>query len=246
MKNNSPVRIIINGAFGKMGRMAYETLTNDPRFNVIGKLGRDSNIAVFLQTHETDVILDLTQADCVFDNCNQYLIHSIPFVIGTSGLNPAQINEIDSACLSKKLSAVIVPNFSIGSVLATHFAKVAAKWFDAVDITEMHHQHKLDSPSGTAIHTAHAIHSVKSYWPNMNSEPQPGREHYVHDIPIHSIRMPGILAIQQTLFGQPGETLSIHHQIIDRQAYMPGLKLACQKVCELSHLQVGIESWLLQ
>ena len=245
MKNNSSIKIIINGAFGKMGRMACEALKQDPLFNVIGELGRETDMTRFLQTHEADVVLDLTQADCVFANCNIYLNHSVRFVIGTSGLQASQINDITSICQTKKIGGVIVPNFSIGSVLATHFATLAAKWFDAVDITEMHHQHKLDSPSGTAIHTAHAIHAVKSSWPQMKSDPQPGREHYVNNIPIHSIRMPGILAIQNTMFGQPGETLSIHHQIIDRQAYMPGLKLACKNVCQLSYLQLGIEPWLL-
>lgn len=245
MQIPNKIKTIITGAFGKMGLIASEALTNDDQFELVGRLGREDHLMTHIKNTMPNLIVDLTRADCVYDNCLKYLDCDIPFVIGASGLNPQQIDLIAQRCQSQQLGAVIVPNFSIGSVLCTQFAKIAAKWFDSVDIIEMHHHLKTDSPSGTAIHTAQAIHQVKSDWPQMNSNPSPGREHFIENIPIHAVRMPGILAMQQTLFGQMGETINLTHQIIDRKAYMPGLKLACQKALTLNELKVGLEHWLI-
>ena len=242
---NTAIRIIINGAFGKMGIIASEFLKQEDDFIVIDRLGRGDDLAEVLAKKRPDLVIDLTRADCVYQNSQTYLDTKTRFVIGASGLTPAQIFELKETCQQQKLGGIIVPNFSIGSVLCTYFAKIAAPWFDGVDIIEMHHQQKTDSPSGTAIYTAAEIHQAKSEWPMMNSTAQPGREHFVHQIPIHSIRMPGLLAVQQTLFGQIGETISLNHQIIDRKAYMPGLKLACTKVMTLHELKIGLEHWLL-
>lgn len=245
MQIPNKIKTIINGAFGKMGLITSETLAQDEQFELVARLGREDNLIECIQNLTPNLIIDLTVADCVYENCMKYLNFNVPFVIGTSGLKAEEIKNIAQICEAKKLGAIIVPNFSIGSVLSTQFAKIAARWFDAVDIIEMHHHQKIDSPSGTAIHTAQAIHEVKSDWPQMNSNPRPGREHFVHQIPIHSVRMPGILAIQQTMFGQIGETINLQHQIIDRKAYMPGLKLACHKVLELDTLKIGLEHWLI-
>lgn len=245
MQPANPIKTIINGAFGKMGLITSETLETDAQFHIVGRLGKTDDLIKHIHHSNPDVIIDLTRADCVYDNCLKYLDCNIRFVIGASGLTPAQIQSIAKTCKSLKLGAVIVPNFSIGSVLCTLFAKMAAPWFDGVDIIEMHHHLKADSPSGTAIHTAQAIHEVRSDWAQMDSTSKPGREHFVHGIPIHAVRMPGILAMQQTLFGQMGETINLQHQIIDRKAYMPGLKLACKKVLELDELKIGLEHWLI-
>jgi 4-hydroxy-tetrahydrodipicolinate reductase len=239
------IKIVINGAFGKMGSLALETLQQYPAFEIVATLGRNDDLKQNLKHFTPDVVLDLTRADCIYNNCLIYLEHKTKFVIGTSGLTSTQISHIQDVCRKESIGGLIVPNFSIGSVLCTYFSKIAAKWFDGVDILEMHHHQKIDSPSGTAIHTAEAIHNAKSEWPMVNTNPQPGREYYVHQIPIHSIRMPGLLAIQQILFGQIGETVSLNHQIIDRKAYMPGVKLACEKVIFLNELIIGLEPWLL-
>jgi len=245
INTNTAIRIIINGAFGKMGIIASEFLNQEDNFIVIDRLGRGDRLAEVLVHKKPDLVIDLTRADCVYQNCQSYLDTKTRFVIGASGLSPTQILELKEACQQKNLGGIIVPNFSIGSVLCTYFAKIAAPWFDGVDIIEMHHQQKADSPSGTAIYTAAEIHQAKSEWPMMNSTPQPGREHFVHQVPIHSVRMPGLLAVQQTLFGQIGETISLNHQIIDRKAYMPGLRLACTKVITIEELKIGLEHWLL-
>jgi 4-hydroxy-tetrahydrodipicolinate reductase len=243
---NEPMRIIINGAFGKMGRVASEFLQEIPSFQIVALLGRHDDLQQQLNNHRPDVVIDLTRADCIFSNCQIYLEQKIKFIIGTSGLKPDEIQSIQHMCHKLQLGGIIVPNFSIGSVLCTYFAKLAAPWFDGVDIIEMHHAQKADAPSGTAIHTANAIHQSKSDWPLMSTTPQNGREFFVHQIPIHAVRMPGVLAYQQTLFGQIGETISINHQIIDRKAYMPGLKLACEHILTLKELVIGLEQWLIQ
>jgi 4-hydroxy-tetrahydrodipicolinate reductase len=244
--NTPKIKVIVNGAFGKMGLLACEALQSDARFELIAQLGRQDNLEAELRYHSADLILDLTQADCVWDNCQNYLKYPIRFVIGTSGLEPIQISTLADICKQKKQGAAIIPNFSIGAVLNIHFAKLAAKWFDAVDIIEMHHHHKIDSPSGTAIHTAHEILKAKSDWPEMNLTPQAGRQSFIENkIPIHSVRMQGLLAVQQVLFGQTGETINLSHQIIDRKAYMPGILLSCEQVMQQDDLVVGLDKWLI-
>ena len=238
--------IMINGAFGKMGALATSSLSQHAQFNIIAKLGRDDDLNQNIATFQPDVILDLTTADCIKDNCDIYLSHSSRFVIGASGLNAQDIERIAFKCTEKKQGAIIVPNFSIAAVLCMDFAAKAAKWFDSVDIIEMHHHLKKDSPSGTARHTAHLIHQAKQDWPLMNQVPQLGRDTFVDGIPVHSVRMPGILAMQQVMFGQLGETFTISHQTIDRQAYMPGIQLACRAVMGLDHLVCGLSSFINQ
>lgn len=240
------IRILINGAFGKMGQLACQTLDLHADFKVIGQLGRHDDLKPALEKMKPDVVLDLTRADCVFENAQIYTQYPIQFVIGTSGLNMGQIEWLTKTCEANGQGAMIVPNFSIGAVLTMKFAQQAAKWFDAVDIVEMHHAQKLDSPSGTAIRTAELIHQSRPQWPKMNTTPLPGRETFVHQIPIHSVRMPGILAYQQILFGQAGETIQLSHQVIDRSSYMPGVVLACQQVMQYKQLVIGLENCLFE
>jgi 4-hydroxy-tetrahydrodipicolinate reductase len=237
--------IIINGAFGRMGSIACEYLAQFDNFSIVAKLGRQDNLEENLVRYRPDLILDLTCPECVYQNCLLYIKHQIRFVIGATGLKSDEVDNIRQQCQSQQLGGIIAPNFSIGSLLAIQFAKKAAKWFDGVDIIEMHHHLKVDSPSGTAIYAAEQIHQGKALWPEMKHESQPGRDLFVHNIPIHAVRMPGILAQQQILLGQIGETLSFQHQIIDRKAYMPGLKLACEKVMEIDDLNYSLERWLL-
>lgn len=244
MKNK--IRLIINGAFGKMGSLAMNTLGACENFELMAGLGRNDDLKKVLDLKRPDLILDLTRADCVFANAKIFLETQTKFVIGTSGLAHNQIDFLEKNCQTQKLGGSIIPNFSIGSVLSTYFAKLAAPWFDAVEIIEMHHAQKQDSPSGTALYTAQSIAETKSSWPKMNPLAQAGREFRHQQIPIHAIRMPGLLAVQQTILGQPGETIELKHQIIDRQAYMPGLILACREAVHLTELKIGLEHWLFQ
>ena len=229
-----------------MGLTATEFLQQWSDIEIVGRLGRQDDLPQQIKSLNPDFIIDLTRADCVFQNCQIYLEHNLKFIIGASGLQHAEIEFIHHSCQKNQIGGIIVPNFSIGSVLCTYFAQVAAPWFDGVDIIEMHHPQKKDAPSGTAIHTANAIHAAKPNWPLVDTTPQEGRNFFKHQIPIHAVRMPGVLAYQQTLFGLPGETISLNHQIIDRKAYMPGLKLACEQILHLNELVIGLEHWLIK
>jgi 4-hydroxy-tetrahydrodipicolinate reductase len=239
-----PILVMINGAFGKMGALACSSLEENPKFQIVSRLGRQDQLSEQIAKINPDVILDLTTAECIKANCEIYLNHQSRFVIGTSGLNADDIANIETRCLAKKQGALIVPNFSIAAILCMEFAQKSAKWFDNVDIIEMHHHLKKDSPSGTARHTATLIHQAKPDWPQMNQTPQAGRETFIEGIPIHSVRMHGILAMQQVMFGQLGETFTIAHQTIDRQAYAPGIALSCEVVMQLSHLVCGLSNFI--
>jgi 4-hydroxy-tetrahydrodipicolinate reductase len=228
-----PINIIVNGAFGKMGTVACQTLEQHPEFVIKGQLRRGEPLEEIIQTTQADVVLDLTRADCAYENSLKIIQSGASPVIGTSGLTASQIIELQKLCEEKKLGGIIVPNFSIAAVLMMHFSTLAAPFLNQVEIIEAHHPQKLDAPSGTARRTAELI---------QNATPIASQ----HAIPIHSVRLPGILARQEVLFGQTGETLSITHQTIDRISFMPGLVLACQKAHTLDKLYCGLEHLLFE
>lgn len=237
-------RVIVNGAQGKMGALACETLNNHNEFELVGKLNKNDNLAQTIKDTEAHIVVDLTRADCVYDNSMTIINAGAHPVIGTSGLIPAQIQTLTELCSSKELGGIIVPNFSIGAVLMMTFAAKAAEYLSEVEIIEAHHQQKLDAPSGTALKTAEMIATARTKSKNKLElkELIPGaRGGSHHEINIHSLRLPGVLARQEVLFGNLGETLSITHNSIDRHCFMPGVVLACQKVQHLTRLVYGLE-----
>ncbi len=244
IKDKVMVPVIVNGAYGKMGSLACETLNQDARFELIGRLGREDNLAQAIQEMQPAVVVDLTNADSVYENTRLIIEMGVHPVIGTSGLLTEQISELQNLCLQQNLGGIIVPNFSISAVLMMSFAAKAAAYFTEVEIIEAHHQQKLDAPSGTAIKTAELIAANQNKPRNclQTRELIAGARGANHQkINIHSIRLPGILARQEVLFGNKGETLSIIDNSISRECYMPGLLLSCEKVCSLDHLVYGLE-----
>lgn len=238
------IRVIVNGAQGKMGSLACNTLENHSEFTLVGQLSRNDNLEEAIKEAQADVVVDLTRADCVYENSLSIIQAGARPVIGSSGLIPSQIDELIKQCTAKNLGGIIAPNFSIGAVLMMIFAKKASEYFPEVEIIESHHQQKLDAPSGTALKTASMIASARKALKKELElkELIPGsRGGYCEQINIHSIRLPGILARQEVLFGSQGETLSITHNSIDRNCFMPGVILACQKVIHLTELVYGLE-----
>ncbi|QDP71352.1 4-hydroxy-tetrahydrodipicolinate reductase [Legionella israelensis] len=241
------MRVIVNGARGKMGSLACDVLDRHPDFTLVAALGREDNLGEAIEQNKAGIVVDLTNADSVYVNSKIIIEHGAHPVIGTSGLMDEQIKELQSRCEQLQLGGLVVPNFSISAVLMVHFAAIASSWMSEVEIIEMHHQQKLDAPSGTALKTAEIIAaarksprkqlSLKELIPAVR-----GGRH--EDINIHSLRLPGVLARQQVIFGHPGETLSITHDSIDRTSFMPGLLLACQKVDDLKTLHYGLETLL--
>lgn len=240
-------RVIVNGAAGKMGAMACDTLAQHPQFELVATLGRQDNLAQAIKETQAKIVVDLTRADAVFANGLSIIQQGAHPVIGTSGLLPEQIKELTALCESKSLGGIIAPNFSISAVLMMLFAAKAAEYFSEVEIIEAHHQQKLDAPSGTALKTAEMIAQARKKPRNQLNlkELVPGARGGAHcEVPIHSLRLPGIIARQEVVFGNVGETLSIIDNSIDRQCYMPGVILACQKVLGLKQLVYGLEQVL--
>ncbi|KTD45123.1 Dihydrodipicolinate reductase [Legionella quinlivanii] len=241
------IRVIVNGASGKMGRLACATLQAQEEFQLVGGLGREDNLERAIAETQASIVVDLTRADSAFKNAMTIINGGAHPVIGTSGLLPNQVEELQATCANLKLGGIIAPNFSIAAVMMMHFAALAAKFFQNVEIIEAHHPQKFDAPSGTAIKTAEMIAQSRQIPPEetLTQESILGARGGQHEgIPIHSIRLPGILARQQVLFGSQGETLSIVHDSIDRSSFMPGLLLSCQKVTQLNQMIYGLENLL--
>lgn len=241
------IRIIVNGAHGKMGQESVKAIASDPQLQLVAQTGRNDNLTDAIQKTQAQVVLDFTTAEVVYENALTIINANVHPVIGATGLKPDEIADLEKRCGQKKLGGIIAPNFSIAAVLMMRFAEQAAKYFSAVEVLEMHHPGKLDSPSGTAIKTAEMIARARS-----NKEPpKPTREivsgargALKDNISIHSIRLPGLVANQEVLFGGLGETLRITHNTIHREAFMPGVLLACKKVLQLDRLVYGLEHLL--
>lgn len=238
------IKVIINGADGKMGRAAVVTLQKEPGFELVAQLGSRDNLASTIALLKPDIVIDLTIASVAYENARTIIDANVKPVIGTTGFKADQIKELQSLCAQKKLGGIIAPNFSIGAVLAMKFAKEAARYFPQVEIIEMHHDGKEDAPSGTSIKTADMIAEQRAF-----SEPKSQRETLTgsrgalhHGIPIHAVRLPGLVAKEDIIFGGVGETLTIQHNTLDRTAFMQGIVLSCKKVLQLNELIYGLEN----
>lgn len=243
------VRVIVNGVNGKMGSLAKVTIEGCPEFELVAGLCKQDNLRQAIVDTRAEIVIDLTRADCVYANTLTIIESGAHPVIGTSGLLDEQIKTLKALAQAKQLGGIIVPNFSIAAVLMMRFASLAAQYLPDVEIIEAHHPQKYDAPSGTAMKTAEMI--VKSrgddvlQQKNAHHELLPGaRGAHYHGIQIHSLRLPGVLARQQVIFGSVGETLTITHDSIDRACFMPGIILCCQKVMQLKTLHYGLDTLL--
>lgn len=247
------MKVLINGAFGRMGTLASETINNHPEFELVAQTSRQDDLAQVILNTQPDIVLDLTTAESVWENCNLILDHNISPIIGTSGLSSEQVEQLKIKSSQSKIGGLIIPNFSIGAVLQMQYAAKMAKYFSMAEIIEMHHENKLDAPSGTAINTAHKIGNNigKHINTDNKSESKPeleilsgSRGAKYNNIPIHAVRLPGVIAKQQVILGNRAETLTIEHNTTSREAFMPGIILACQKVKQFDTMHVGLENCL--
>lgn len=239
-----PTRVIVNGANGKMGQFACSALTAAPDFELVAQLSREDSLQQAITALRPDIVVDLTCADTVFSNTSTIIESGARPVIGTSGLTPEQIALLTTRINQKQSGGIIVPNFSIAAVLMMRMAAEAARYLPDVEIIESHHTQKYDAPSGTALKTAELIAQARTNAPSAKTghESLPGVRGGQHQgIPIHSVRLPGILARQEIWFGSPGETLQLTHNSLDRSCFMPGLLLCCKKVLHLNTLYYGLE-----
>tara|TARA_R110000868_G_scaffold380784_1_gene646876 strand:- start:50246 stop:50980 length:735 start_codon:yes stop_codon:yes gene_type:complete len=241
-----PINILINGASGRMGQQAIAAIEQDETLNLVATAGRHDDLGLMIASSQAQVVVDLTVASVGFTNANKIIAAGAHPVIGTSGFTQTQVKMLQQQCAEKKLGGIIAPNFSIGGVLMMQFSKMAAKYFNHVEIVERHHENKQDAPSGTAMRTAEMIAEAQPNIADVKCDEKiPGAHggHY-ENVSIHSIRMPGNVAHQEVIFGAHGETLTIKHDSINRECFMPGLLLACKKVTELDQLLFGLEHLL--
>lgn len=242
------IRILVNGAQGKMGQLTVKTISEQPDFSLVGATDRMDDLALEIKSRKAQVVIDFTNADHVLKNVETIMEAGVHPVIGTTGLLKDQIQKLEERALKQKLGGIIAPNFSLAAVLMMKHAAEIAKYFPKVEIIEMHHTGKLDSPSGTALRTAELLSENRG---SVFNTPQITRDIVsgargaeYQDIHIHSVRLPGLVANQEIIFGGSGETLTFRHATIDRQCFMPGVVLACKKVMGLDRLVYGLEHLL--
>lgn len=239
-----PIKVIVNGASGKMGRIAVQAVNEAEDLSLGAQNGHQDDLAQAIKQHQADVVIDFTTPHAVFANAQTIIQTGARPVIGTTGLTPEQIQILTEQCRQKKLGGILAPNFSLGAVLMMKYAADAAQFFPNVEIIEMHHPQKLDAPSGTAIKTAHMIAGKRQADQAFPLKPAPARGETHDHVQIHSVRLPGFYSHQTVLFGNVGEVLTICHQGIDRQCCIPGIALACRKVVSLTELVYGLEKVL--
>ncbi len=218
----APIRVAVAGAAGRMGMAVCEAVELDDGMVVVGRADPALSTAVADVLADADVLVDFTQPDSALPNAREAVAAGVHVVIGTTGFELSELAGLSGA------NMLVAPNFSIGAVLMMRFATEAAALMQSAEIVELHHDKKLDAPSGTAARTAELMKESS------------GRE-----VPIHSVRLPGLVAHQEVILGGTGETLTIRHDTLDRASFMPGVLLAIRRVGDLpSSPVVGLENLL--
>jgi 4-hydroxy-tetrahydrodipicolinate reductase len=208
-----------------------------------------ANLVIATQERVQGVMVDFTHPNGVYDNVRSAIAYGVRPVVGTTGMTPGQIKDLADFAEKASTGCLIIPNFCIGVVLLQQAAIQASKYFDHVEIIELHHNQKADAPSGTAIQTAQLLAELgKTYNPAVVEETEKltGARGSVADegIRIHSVRLPGLIAHQEVIFGAPGQLYTLRHDTTDRSCYMPGVLLAIRKVTQLKSLVYGLEKIL--
>lgn len=241
------IRIIVNGAHGRMGQEAVKAIQATTDLQLVASTGKQENLATVIKETQADVVVDFTRPDCVYENALTIIDNHAHPVIGTTGLSAKQIETLQARCQQQNLGGIIAPNFSISAVLMMKAVAELARYLPHVEIIEMHHDKKLDAPSGTAIKTASLIAAARQQiapLPECKESIPGARGGLYENIPIHSIRLPGLVAHQEVIFGGDSETLTLRHDSIHRAGFMPGVLLSCRKVSQLKQLVYGLEHLL--
>ncbi|MBO1052243.1 4-hydroxy-tetrahydrodipicolinate reductase [Dolichospermum sp. UHCC 0684] len=278
MSNQGSIPVIVNGAAGKMGREVIKAVAQASDLILMGAIdttpehqGKDAGELAGLSeplevpiTNQLEpmlgyvagerqmqpgVLVDFTHPDAVYNNIRSAIAYGIRPVVGTTGLSPAQLEELADFAEKASTGCLIIPNFSIGMVLLQEAAVRASQYFDHVEIIELHHNQKADAPSGTAIQTAQLLGEMGKTFNTAiveETEKIAGARGSLADegIRIHSIRLPGLIAHQEVIFGAAGQIYTLRHDTSDRACYMPGVLLAIRKVNQLKSLVYGLEKIL--
>jgi 4-hydroxy-tetrahydrodipicolinate reductase len=243
------IKVGVLGARGRMGRTVCETVEGEPDTQLAAQVDVGDSLDALLGC---DVVVDFTHVSAVMDNLRWCVEAGLNVAVGTSGFGDDRLAEVRSwTDKSADAKVLIVPNFSIGAVLMMRFAAQAARFFESAEVIELHHNRKVDAPSGTALRTAAMIGEARAKAglgnpPDATEQERDGaRGTTVDDIHVHSVRLAGLVAHQEVLFGGHGETLTIRHDSLDRASFMPGVLLAVRGIATLpAGLTVGIEPLL--
>ena len=243
------IKVAVIGARGRMGSEVVKAVNEAKDLELVAQLDLGDSLDALLASGAV-VAVDFTTPDSVMANLEFLISHNINAVVGTTGFDDARIAKIKSLLASSKSGVLIAPNFAIGAVLMMEFATKAAKYFESAEIIELHHPNKVDAPSGTAARTAELMSAARKeaglpVMPDATTTSLDGaRGATVGDIPVHSVRMRGLVAHQEVLLGGIGETLSIRHDSIDRVGFMPGVLLGVRKVVTHPGLTFGLENFM--
>lgn len=258
------IKVLVSGACGRMGQAVVKAVMEDPELQLAGavdiKAGADAgemagmgksgvivsdDLAKAIDAVKPEVMVDFTRPDVVYENAVLAVKKGVSPVIGTTGLSDEAKADLEALAKENNTPVFIAPNFAIGAVLMMLMARQAAKYMPDVEIIELHHDRKLDAPSGTALQTAAMIAEVRAAHqqghPEEKEKAAGARGANVEGMHIHSVRLPGYVAHQEVIFGGLGQTLTIRHDSLNRESFMPGVCLACKKVRSLNGLVVGLD-----
>jgi len=232
-----------------MGAEVVRAVQEAADLELVAALDLGDSLEILL-SEQAEVVVDFTTPDSVMANLEFLLAHNIHVVVGTTGFNETRVVQVRSWLTNSKSGVLIAPNFAIGAVLMMEFAAKAAHYFESAEIVELHHPNKVDAPSGTAARTAELMSESRkaagiNQVPDATTTSLPGaRGAMVGSVPIHSIRLRGLVAHQEVLLGGIGETLTIRHDSIDRVGFMPGVLLGIRKVSAYPGLTFGLENYM--
>lgn len=256
-RNAQMIKVAVLGACGKMGREVVKTVSGAEDMQLVGAcdVAEAADLGVPVQT-DFESMLNSSKPDTVVDFAKPFIMENsrlaiecgIAPIIGTTGLSDAELSELSLLSEKKGIAAMVIPNFAIGAVLMMRFAAQAAKYMPNAEIIELHHDKKIDAPSGTAIKTAEMIQEsrqqagVSADVPSGGNDP--ARGDLCRGVRIHSVRLPGLVAHQEVLFGGAGQLLTIKHDSLDRTSFMPGVLLAIRAVANTKGLVYGLDHLL--
>ena len=242
------MRVGVLGAKGKVGAAMVAGVESAEDLTFTAGVDAGDPLEALTETN-TGVVIDFTHPSVVMDNLKFCIDNGIHAVVGTTGFTDERLDQVRRWVADKPDACVLIaPNFAIGAVLSMHFAAQAARFFESVEVIELHHPYKADAPSGTAVRTAKLIAEARKELPPNPDATSTGldgaRGADVDGVPVHSVRLAGLVAHQEVLFGTQGETLTIRHDSIDRTSFVPGVLLAVRRIREFPGLTVGIEPLL--
>jgi 4-hydroxy-tetrahydrodipicolinate reductase len=259
------IKVVVYGASGRVGQEVVKAVCADPDTDLVGavdlKASEDrlslpdgsgsvpfsTDLDSVLVRCRPDVVVDFTAAGATMPGVRNCAEHGVNVVIGATGHSADDIKEMESLTKTKNIGIMLAPNFALGAVLMMHLSKIAGKYFDHAEIIELHHDRKVDAPSGTSQMTARGMLEARGkpfLPPAVPGEESPSRGTAIDGINIHSIRLPGLMAHQEVILGGEGQTLRIRHDQISREAFMPGVLLAIKEIVKKPRFIYGLDNLL--